>query len=312
MIVQIYEIQTPYEAEKCIEAGVDHIGSVILRKSEWRVPALKDTVRLSRGTSVKNSVIPLFQDSDTLYRALDYYCPHYVHFCESLTDVDGQEEDLTELFNYQFDLKKKFPEIGIIRSIPVPKTIPVPKKGDSSDFPSVKIANFFESITDIFLIDTWIQNEPVTGFIGITGKTADREIAGDLVIQSKIPVILGGGLSPENVYEALMEMLPAGADSCTGTNMKDGAGKPIRFKKDFHEVACFVKETRRVEEKVRQEKDALQEELKDLESELKERNLALPPHSVTPHQLLTIEAPEDEIVQKENEINRFEKILSNS
>jgi phosphoribosylanthranilate isomerase len=306
MIVQIYEIQTPYEAEKCIEAGVDHIGSVILRKSEWRVPALKDTIWLSQGTSVKNSVISLFQDSDTLYRALDYYRPHYVHFCESLTDGDGQEEDLTELFNYQSDLKKKFPEIGIIRSIPVPEN------GGPSDFPSVKIANFFESITDIFLIDTWIENEPVTGFIGITGKTADREIARDLVIQSKTPVILGGGLSPENVYEALMEMLPAGADSCTGTNMKDKAGKPIRFKKDFAEVACFVKETRRVEEKVRQEQDALREELEDLKSELNERELALPPHSVRPHQLLAIEALEDEIVQKENEINRFEKILSNS
>ena len=137
-------------------------------------------------------------------------------------------------------------------------------------------------------------------------------MAGDLVIQSETPVILGGGLSPENVYDALMEMLPAGADSCTGTNMKDRAGKPIRFKKDFHEVVCFVKETRRVEENVRQKQDALQEELKELKSELNERELALPPHSVRPHQLLAIEALEDEIVQKEKEINCFEKILSNS
>ena len=30
MIIQIYEIQTPSEAERCIELGVDHIGSVIL------------------------------------------------------------------------------------------------------------------------------------------------------------------------------------------------------------------------------------------------------------------------------------------
>jgi len=30
MIVQIYEIQTPSEAEAMIHLGVDHIGSVIL------------------------------------------------------------------------------------------------------------------------------------------------------------------------------------------------------------------------------------------------------------------------------------------
>jgi len=304
MIIQIYEIQTPREAEKCIELGVDHLGSVILRRDEWRVPALRESIRVSEGTPVKNSVIPLFQESDTLYRTLDYYRPHYVHLCDSLTDEDGQERDLTGFLTYQSDLKKKFPEIGIIRSIPVPE------KDGPSDFPSVKIAGSFESLTDIFLIDTWLENEPVTGYIGITGKTVDREIAGDLVIQSKIPVLLAGGLSPANVYEAIMKIMPAGADSCTETNLKDGNGNPIRFKKDFQKVAQFVRETRRAEEEVRLRKDGLLEEMRVLESELKERELALPPHSVRPHQLLVIEDLEDKIAQKEKELETYEKILT--
>ena len=36
MITQIYEIQTPQEAEKCIELGVDQIGSVLLSQGDWR------------------------------------------------------------------------------------------------------------------------------------------------------------------------------------------------------------------------------------------------------------------------------------
>ena len=304
MIVQIYEIQSPQEAEKCIELGVNHLGSVILRRAEWRVPALRESIRLSEGTSVKNSVIPLFQESDTLYRALDYYRPHYVHLCDSLTDEEGQERDFTGFLEYQSDLKKKFPEIGIIRSIPVPE------KDGPSDFPSVKIAGSFESLTDVFLIDTWLENEPVTGYIGITGKTADREIAGNLVIQSEIPVLLAGGLSPANVYEAIMKVMPAGADSCSETNQKDGKGTPIRFKKDFKKVARFVIEVRRAEEKVRLRKDDVLEEMRVLESELKERKLALPPHSVRPHQLLVIEDLEDKIAQKEGELETYEKILT--
>lgn len=244
MIVQIYEIQTPKEAEKCIELGVDHLGSVIFTQDEWRVPTLREVINLSEGTSVKNSLIPLFQDSYTLYRAFDYYRPHYVHFCDSLTDENGHEIDLDGFIRYQSELKDKFPEIGIIRSIPIPE------KGISPDFPTLKIASAFQPISDILLTDTWVREEPVKGYIGITGKTADWDIARNLVTQTDIPVILGGGLSPENVYEAIMKVLPAGGDSCTHTNMKDGRGRPIRFNKDFHKVREFVKEVRRAEERI--------------------------------------------------------------
>ncbi len=89
MIVQIYEIQTPREAEKCIEAGVDHIGSVILSERDWRLPDLRETIRVCDGTGVKNSIIPLFRDVDRISRALDYYRPGLVHLCESLTDEQG-------------------------------------------------------------------------------------------------------------------------------------------------------------------------------------------------------------------------------
>ena len=50
MIIQIYEIQTPQEAEICIELGVDRIGSVMLSQDRWRVPSLKEVIGLSEGT----------------------------------------------------------------------------------------------------------------------------------------------------------------------------------------------------------------------------------------------------------------------
>ena len=244
MIVQIYEIQTPHEAEKCIELGVDHIGSVILSQINWRVQSLKDVMNLSDGTGAKNSLIPLFRHNDTLYRALDYYCPHYVHFCDSLTDDDGREIDLDGFIQSQSGLKDRFPEIDIIRSIPIPK------KGSSPLFPTLNIARALAPVSDLFLTDTFLGKEPVKGFIGITGKTVDREMARELVVQSPIPVILAGGLSPENVYKAVMNVLPAGADSCTLTNTVDQEGRPERFKKDFQKVEAFVKEVRRAEKAI--------------------------------------------------------------
>jgi phosphoribosylanthranilate isomerase len=242
MIVQIYEIQRPEEAERCIELGVDHVGSVLSNETEWRIPGLKETIRVSEGTPVKNSIIPLFQEIETLYRALDYYRPDLIHFCENLTDHHGREIDLGGFLQRQSQMKDKFPEVGIMRSIPIPLN------GSDSRFPALTIARKLESVSDIFLTDTWLGKEPIDGFIGITGKRCDGTIAKALVLQSEIPVILAGGLSPENVYEALKEVVPAGADSCTQTNKVDKAGNPMRFRKDFERVEAFIEQVRKAEQ----------------------------------------------------------------
>jgi len=241
MIVQIYEIQTPREAEKCIELGVDHLGSVLLSDKDWRQPILRETIRLSEGSHSKNSIIPLFQKIETIYRVLDYYQPHFIHLCESLTDNQGKERELHNLMDIQLKIKEKFPQVGIIRSIPIPP------EDYLSEFRSLNMARKLELMSDLFLTDTWLGEEPVEGFIGITGKTCNWKIAKELVIRSRVPVILAGGISPENVYEALMKVAPAGVDSCTLTNRVDQKGNPVRFRKDFYRVKRFVEEARRFE-----------------------------------------------------------------
>ena len=197
MIIQIYEIQTPEEAEACMELGVNQLGSVLLSHENWQSSLLREVMRSSTGTETRNSLIPLFQKPLTLFRALDYYRPHYIHFCETLTSNNGHEIDLEAFISMQIQVKKRFPEIGIIRSIPIPR------KGMRPHFPTLKIAKALEPFSDLFLTDTWVGQEPVKGFIGITGKTPDWDMAEALVAQSDIPVILAGGLSPENVYEAI-------------------------------------------------------------------------------------------------------------
>ena len=73
------------------------------------------------------------------------------------------------------------------------------------------------------------------------------ERATAVVLQTRIPVVLAGGLSPENVFDTVSDVLPLGADSCTQTNEVDASGMPVRFKKDFVKVEKFVKEIRRAE-----------------------------------------------------------------
>jgi len=299
MIIQIYEIQTPQEAERCIELGVNHVGSVILSQDEWRVPLLRETVGLSRGTYAKSSLIPLFHDRDAIYRVIDYYRPDYVHFCDSLTDDEGNVADMEGFVHFQSDLKRKFPEVGVIRSIPIPEQHAYP------EFPCLQIARMLHDTSDIFLIDTWVHNAPEDGYIGITGKLTDREMARALVRESRLPVILAGGLSPRNVYDALMAIRPAGADSCTRTNRKEKEGNPIRFQKDFRKVKRFVEEVRRAEMELQREKEERMRRLDKLRADLRDREAALPAHSVRPSQIMAIEALEDEIESIEKELETY-------
>jgi phosphoribosylanthranilate isomerase len=247
MIVQIYEIQTAEEAQRCLELGVDHIGSVLLSESAWRRPELREVVRLSAGTTAKNSMIPLFSELEVISRALDYYQPHFVHFCDNLTDPGGRAKHLADLVTLQKGIKERFPEIGIMR------TLPLPPKGTLPRFPILQLATALEPYSDVFLTDTWLGQEPVEGFVGITGRVCDWERARKLVSQCRIPVILAGGLGPENVYKALLAVAPAGADSCTRTNQVDNQGESLRFRKAFDRVKTFVGEVRRAERAIRQQ-----------------------------------------------------------
>ena len=302
MIVQIYEIQDPREAEKCVETGVDHLGSVVLSEDEWRNPLLRETIRMIQSAGKKSSLIPLFTHRDNVYRTLDYYGPDYVHFCDNLVSNARKLVDLKPFIQLQEGVKNYFPEIEIIRSIPLPREEPEER------FPFLDIAGTLEAVSDVFLTDTWVEEEPVTGFIGITGETVDWAMAKKLVERVGIPVILAGGLSPENVSEAIRKVIPAGADSCTLTNERGPDGKPVRFRKDARKVREFVQEVRMAEETVKAKKAELEKKLEDLKERLKDREAALPAHSVRPNQILVIEELEDEIIEVEKEIKRLEDI----
>lgn len=247
LIVQIYEIQTPHEAEETIEDGADHIGSVVLSSEHWKDPKLCETVRLVQQSGKVSSLIPLFSELDDIRRVLDYYQPDIIHFCETLPHHSLNTDACQSLLANQKTIREAYPGLDIMRSIPIAKP------GFSNAIPTLALAEIFESLSDYFLTDTLLlststasADQPVNGFVGITGETCDWQVARALVLQSRIPVILAGGLSPENVNAGITMVDPAGVDSCTATNHVDSDGRSIRFRKDRMRVRQFVKAAGRV------------------------------------------------------------------
>ena len=78
---------------------------------------------------------------------------------------------------------------------------------------------------DGFITDTY---DPISEASGGTGKTHDWGISKRLVQLSNRPIILAGGLTPDNVRMAILQVKPAGVDSHTG--VEDASGRKSREK----------------------------------------------------------------------------------
>ncbi len=246
MIIQIYEIQTLREAQTMVELGVDHVGSVLLSEHSWQDEVLKSAVQLVQSSCRKSSIIPLFGQVDIISQAVEFYRPDILHFCETLPIGSEHGKALDTILHRQQVIRHRYPEVEIMRSIPMGRT------GRADVVNSLALAELFEPWSDWFLTDTLLspkempsdQDQPVDGFVGITGKTCDWEIARQLVQKSTIPVILAGGIGPDNVYDGISVVRPAGVDSCTLTNAVDSQGNARRFQKDPQRVSAMIQNAR--------------------------------------------------------------------
>jgi phosphoribosylanthranilate isomerase len=81
--------------------------------------------------------------------------------------------------------------------------------------------------------------DPRTGVVGATGLTHDWSWSRDIVEAVSVPVILAGGLGPDNVREAIEAVHPAGVDSETNTSRTDD-----RRRKDLDKVRTFIERAR--------------------------------------------------------------------
>lgn len=88
---------------------------------------------------------------------------------------------------------------------------------------------------DAFITDT---HDPATGAMGATGKTHDWDVSRSLAASCGRPLILAGGLGPDNVESGIGQVRPFGVDA--HTRLEDGSGR-----KDRILVESFVRAARR-------------------------------------------------------------------
>lgn len=89
-----------------------------------------------------------------------------------------------------------------------------------SDESSVTRAKEYEGAADAIALDTLNKT---TGVSGGTGEMHDWSISKRIVESVSVPVILAGGLNPDNVAEAIKTVKPHGVDVNSGVSNPDGS-----------------------------------------------------------------------------------------
>jgi phosphoribosylanthranilate isomerase len=99
---------------------------------------------------------------------------------------------------------------------------------------SVQTAGSYQDIADYLLLDSHRSSDRQIGAVGVPH---DWSISRRIVELVRTPVILAGGLGPDNVVRAVNVVRPAGVDSKTKTDREGSHTKDLELVRRFHEAA---------------------------------------------------------------------------
>ncbi|WP_068000802.1 phosphoribosylanthranilate isomerase [Pseudovibrio axinellae] len=99
---------------------------------------------------------------------------------------------------------------------------------------SLEIAQEYSGVADAVLLDS---GSPSQNELGGTGRTHNWDLSRHIVNKLDIPVFLAGGLTPQNVIEAIELVRPYGVDVCTGVRV-DGRLNRTKLSEFAAAIAC--------------------------------------------------------------------------
>jgi phosphoribosylanthranilate isomerase len=215
MLVQIYEVQTPEEAVALARLGVDHIGVLVGDGAFPRELSVEQAKAIFAATpsSAKRVALSLSSELAEVERVVRETRPDIIQVQAGIEDFSVA---MTRV------LKARFPEIPVMRAIPV------------IDESSIEIAGSYRGAADFLLLDSYDAGSKQFGALGLTH---DWSLSRRIVARASVPVILAGGLGPQNVAEAIAAVQPAGVDSQTKTNLAGGPAKDLEKVRRFVDAA---------------------------------------------------------------------------
>jgi phosphoribosylanthranilate isomerase len=208
-------MQSPDEALAVAGCGVDHVGVTpadcgLPGEISFELAARICTAVEGAAKSVALSVATDLRAVEEMVRVVR---PDILHLCgpPGAVGPDGVAE-----------LRHRLTGVPIMQAIAVAG----PEAMDA--------ALSYAPVADYLILDSV---DPAIAGVGAAGTVHDWELSAAIVKSVELPVILAGGLSPENVAAAVAIVRPWAVDSLTHTNRPSADGG---FRKDLDLVERFV------------------------------------------------------------------------
>jgi len=206
-VIKVCGIQNPGEALGCAAAGPNTIGMLVglTHLAEDGITpdeAKKIVSALPRG--IRPVMVTHLTDPEEITRLAEFTGVSTIQL-----HGDIQIPEMKEL-------RALVPGATLIKAVHV--------TGEESVTDAVEFAEH----ADMLVLDSRTEDR-----LGGTGETHDWSISRRIATAVKVPVILAGGLNPENVAEAIETVRPAGIDANSGLEHPDGS-------KDFGKVSEFA------------------------------------------------------------------------
>jgi len=212
VFVQVYGITTTEDAAEVDRLRPDSVGVVLDEGVPTWDSVDADTARaiVTAVPHVRVVALSLSTDPDRILATFKTIGPDIVHLARANAIDDATLQRI----------RAKIEPAQLMLTVPV----------DGPD--AIDVARRLSEVGDCLLLDT---KHPDTGVVGASGHTHDWSVSADIVNTLDIPVVLAGGLGPENVREAISAVRPFGVDSETRTSLESD-----RRRKDIAKVESFI------------------------------------------------------------------------
>lgn len=133
-------------------------------------------------------------------------------------------------------------ELEIIREkadIPIIRTLSVPAGMGASKVQSL-VKRLLEEVRELEksgVVDSVLLDSGIAGKTGGTGCVHDWDLSRKIAEETELPLILAGGLKPENVQEAIRAVSPYAVDTASGVETS-GKKDAVKIKSFIEEVRC--------------------------------------------------------------------------
>ena len=218
MHIQMAGIRNIKDALMCVECGVDIIGLLVGQthtSDDFITKELAREIKEAMPKDVKTTLITHLEVAKDIIEIAKFIDVDYIQIHSHMSELEVKK------------IKTSLPEKKLIR------LVHIGKDGELlNDISKIKYVDFY--FTDS--INT------KTNQVGGTGLTHNLDTDKKLVEQLDKPVFIAGGLTPENVADAVAYCNPYGVDVNSGCRAKDGS-------RDKEKVLAFVKNATKFDNK---------------------------------------------------------------